>query len=182
MLFLGARNPARRDARGDLVPLAQQDRGLWNRTWLEYGFRHFRASIGGPLLTPYHVEAAIASLHAAVPSYAATNWTRILAEYDRLMVLAPSPVVRLNRAVAVGKVHGAAAGLEALDGLDDDKALDDYFLLGAVRAQLHWERGELVPAIAALERTLTQPCTDPERRLLERRLAALRRGEPAPPW
>ncbi len=182
MLFLGARYPARTDPHGDVVPLAHQDRTQWNRTWISYGFRHFQLSIGGGELTSYHCEAAIASLHTAAATYADTNWVRILAEYDRLLVLAPSPIVRLNRAVAVGKVHGAEAGLAALAGLADDKALDDYFLLGAVTAQLHWERGDLAAAIAALQQALTQPCSDPERRLLERRLAACQRGEATPPW
>ncbi len=182
MLFLGARSPARCDENGDLVPLAAQDRSRWNRVWIEHGFRAFRDSIGGSTITAFHVEAAIASLHAAAPSYAATNWQRILQEYDRLLALLPSPVVRLNRAVAVGKVHGPHAGLLALAGLDDEAALDEYFLLGAVKAQLHWELGELPAAIAALERALTQPCTEPERRLLERRLAACRRGDAPAPW
>ena len=182
MLLLGARSPARADADGELVPLAQQDRSLWQRTWIEYGFRHFRSSIGGRELTPYHCEAAIASLHAAAPSYAQTDWRRILEEYDRLLALAPSPVVRLNRAVAFGKVHGPDAGLQALAGLDGDGALDDYFLLGAVQAHLQWARGDHAAAAAALQRALAQPCSDPERRLLERRLAACRRGECAPAW
>ncbi len=182
MLFLGARMPARVDASGDLVPLAQQDRSHWNRTWLAYGFEHFRHSIGGERLTAYHCEAAIASVHAAATTYADTDWPRILREYDRLLQIGPSPVVRLNRAVAVGKVHGAAAGLQALAGLAGDKALDDYFLLGAVTAQLHWELGACAAAAAELRAALQQPCSEPERRLLERRLAACERGEPAPPW
>ena len=182
MLFLGARTPARRDATGDLVPLAAQDRTQWRRSWLACGFDHFQRSIGGAAMTPYHIEAAIASLHAAAPDYAATDWRRIRREYDRLQELAPSPIVRLNRAVAVGKVEGPEAGLRALAGLDEDKALDDYFLLGAVRAQLHWERGDFAAAAQALEHALTQPCSDPERRLLERRLAACRRHDPPPPW
>ncbi len=182
MLLLGARLPARTDAAGDLVPLAQQDRRQWDRTWLQCGFHHFRASIGGDELSAYHCEAAIASVHAAAAAYADTDWQRILAEYDRLLALQPSPIVRLNRAVAVGKVHGAAAGLAALDGLAGDKLLDDYFLLGAVTAQLHWERGDHAHAIVALEGALQQPCSEPERRWLERRLLACRHGEAAPPW
>jgi RNA polymerase sigma-70 factor (ECF subfamily) len=182
MLLLGARMPARTDANGDLVPLAQQDRGRWQRTWIVCGFEHFRLSIGGDRLTAYHCEAAIASVHAAAPSYAATDWPRIVREYDRLLQLAPSPVVRLNRAVAVGKVDGPDAGLRALAGLENDRALDDYFLLGAVTAQLHWERGDHDAAITALQQAIAQPCSAPERRLLARRLAACHRREPVPPW
>jgi RNA polymerase sigma-70 factor (ECF subfamily) len=182
LLFIGARTAARVDAAGDLVPLAQQDRSKWNGAWIACGFHHLRASLAGDALTPFHCEAAIASLHAVATSYASTDWTRILAEYDRLLDLAPSPIVRLNRAVAVGKVHGAGAGLAALADLDDDEALADYFLLGAVRAQLHWERSDFAAAAVALQQALAQPCTAPERRLLERRLAACRVGEAPPPW
>lgn len=182
MLLLGARIPARTDAHGDLVPLAQQDRSRWDAAWRSCGFHQLRLSIGGERQTAYHCEARIASLHAIAATYADTDWHAILAEYDRLQQLAPSPIVRLNRAVAVGKVHGAAAGLAALAGLADDEALDDYFLLGAVTAHLHWDRGDHAAAAAALARALAQPCSDPERRLLERRLAACRAREPAPPW
>ncbi|MCB9876745.1 MAG: sigma-70 family RNA polymerase sigma factor [Planctomycetes bacterium] len=182
LLLLGARAPARTDRHGELLTLAQQDRSRWDRRWLACGFAHLRASLGGPTLTAYHCEARIASLHAIAETFADTDWQAILTEYDRLLQLAPSPVVRLNRAVAVGKVHGAAAGLRALDGLDDDPALDDYFLLGAVTAQLHWERGDHAAAAKALERALQQPSTEPERRLLERRLAACRRGDAPQPW
>ncbi len=182
MLLLGARIPARTDEDGELVPLAQQDRSRWERRWLAAGFDQLRRSIGGARLTEFHCEARIASLHAIAATYADTDWQAILTEYDRLLRIAPSPVVRLNRAVAVGKVHGAKAGLGALAGLDEDPALDDYFLLGAVTAHLAWDRGDHAAAAAALERALQQPCSEPERRLLERRLAACRAGEPAPPW
>ena len=182
MLLLGARIPARTDGSGDLLTLAAQDRSRWDRAWLYCGMHHFRLSIGGDVLTPYHCEAAIASLHATAPTYADTNWRRILEEYDRLQALSPTPIVRLNRAVAVGKVHGAAAGLEELRALQDDKALDDYFLLAATTAQMHWVLGDHLGAQQCLERAAAQPCSDPERRLLQQRLLACRRGEPAPPW
>lgn len=182
MLLLGARIPARIDANGDLIPLAQQDRTRWDRRWLACGFQHFKLSIGGPELTAYHCEAAIASNHAIAKTYADTDWQVILKEYDRLLRIAKSPIVRLNRAVAVGKVHGASAGLRELAGLQHDKALDDYFLLGAVTAQLHWQRGDFPSAVRALEQALTQPCSQPERRLLEQRLRACRNQEAPASW
>ena len=182
MLLLGARIPARLDATGEIVTLADQDRAHWDRDWLRLGFHHFARSIAGDELTAYHVEAAIASLHAAAPTFAATDWPRILGEYDRLLAIAPSPVVRLNRAVALAKVHGPAAGLADLAPLADDRALRDYGLLAATRAQLHWAAGNHDAAIADLEQALAQPCTQPEQRLLQRRLAACRRGDPPPAW
>jgi RNA polymerase sigma-70 factor (ECF subfamily) len=182
MLLLGARLPARTDAAGELLTLAEQDRSRWDRAWLGCGFHHFHASIAGDELTPFHCEAAIASLHAAAPTYAATDWPRILAEYDRLQALAPSPIVALNRAVALAKVDGVDAGLAELDGLRSDRTLADYFLLAATSAQLHWVRGDHARAAAELERALLLPSSDPEQRLLRRRLDACRRGEPAPAW
>lgn len=182
LLLQGARSPARCDADGDLVPLAQQDRRRWDRRWLTAGFHHFQRSIGGPVRTTYHVEAAIASVHASAPTYADTDWARILAHYDDLVALAPSGVVQLNRAVAVAKVHGAKAGLRALAELGGDRSLADYALLHAVTAQLHWERGDHAAAVAALRSALGSTMSDPERRLLTRRLAACERGEAVGPW
>tara|TARA_R110002072_G_scaffold4174_1_gene29326 strand:- start:68 stop:1354 length:1287 start_codon:yes stop_codon:yes gene_type:complete len=182
LLMLGSRIPARTNDRGDLITLAQQDRSKWDRRWIACGFHHFKLSISGREMTAYHCEAAIASHHAIATTYADTDWQNILDEYDRLLTIAPSPIVRLNRAVAVGKVHGASAGLQELKHLEHDQALHDYFLLGAVTAQLHWERGDHAPAVTALEHALSQPCSDPERRLLEQRLQACRNQEPPPPW
>lgn len=182
MLLLGARIPARTDAAGDLIPLAQQDRALWDRRWLTCGFHHFKLSISGLELTAYHCEAAIASNHAIAKTYADTDWQVILNEYDRLLTIAPSPVVQLNRAVAVGKVHGAKAGLQALEGLEHNQSLNDYFLLGAVTAQLHWQRGDYANATQALLRALNQPCSAPERRLLQQRLTACQNQQPPTPW
>jgi predicted RNA polymerase sigma factor len=182
MLLLGARLPARTDDAGELLTLAEQDRSRWDRSWLQCGFHHFRKSIAGERLTPYHCEAAIASVHAAAADYARTAWPRVLGEYDRLLQLGDSPVVRLNRAVAVAKVQGPAAGLAALDDLRHEQALDDYFLLPATAAYLHWQLGEHAVAAELFGRALLLPSSEPEQRLLRRRLAACRGGEPAPAW
>jgi len=182
MLLLGARLPARIDSSGEILTLVQQDRAKWDRDWLEAGFRHFQSSIAGSELTPYHIEAAIVAVHARAASYEETDWRAILAEYDRLLVLFATPIVQLNRAVALAKVAGAAAGLQALAPLRDDRSLAEYFLLPATEAQLHWELGDRVAAAAALQAALAMPCSDPEQRLLRRRLDACQRGEPAPLW
>ena len=182
MLLLGARLPARTDAAGELLTLREQDRALWDKDWLRGGFWHLQRSIGGAAMTAYHCEAAIASLHAAAADYAVTDWRRILAEYDRLLAIAPSPVVRLNRVVAVAKLHGVAAALPELAALQREAALQGFLLLPATAAQLHWELGEHDEAAVQLERALELPGSEPERRLLQRRLAACRRGERPPAW
>lgn len=182
MLLLGARLPSRTDAAGELLTLREQDRSRWDQDWLRCGFWHFQRSIGGDELTVYHCEAAIASLHAAAPDFASTNWRRVLEEYDRLLALAPSPVVRLNRVVALAKVHGARAALQELAALRSEPALAEYVLLPATAAQLCWELGDHAAAAAELERALQLPCSAPEQRLLARRLEACRRGERPPAW
>ena len=182
MLFLGARLPARTDAAGELLTLAEQDRGRWDRTWLGCALHHFAASIGGDVLTAWHAEAAIASIHAAAGSYEQTDWRAVLREYDRLLALAPSPVVQLNRAIALAKVHGAEAGLAELRALQRDERLDEYFLLPASIAQLCWQLGRHDEAAQQLEVASALPCTEPELRVLRRRLDACRRREPPPKW
>lgn len=182
MLMQGARLPARVDAAGELLTLAEQDRSRWDRQWLAAGFHHFRASIGGEELTAFHCEAAIASLHAAAPDYASTDWRRIREEYDRLHALAPSPIVELNRAVAIAKLDGPSAGLAVLAPLQRDRSLGDYFLLAATTAHLHWANGDHAAAVRELERALAMPSSEPERRLLQRRLEACRRGDVPPAW
>jgi RNA polymerase sigma-70 factor (ECF subfamily) len=180
--FLGARLPARVDEAGDVLTLAQQDRALWDRRWIAAGFAHFSMSIAGPELTALHAEARIASLHAIAPDAPSTDWPAIRREYDRLLTLRDDPVVRLNRAVAVAKTDGPAAGLAALDELGDDGPLAAYSLRLATRAQFCWLLGRHADAEHALVGALALPSSAPERRLLERRLAAVRRGEAAPAW
>ncbi|MEQ1631513.1 MAG: sigma-70 family RNA polymerase sigma factor [Planctomycetota bacterium] len=182
MLLLGSRLPARTDDAGDLLTLAEQDRSKWDRQWLGCGFHHFRLSLGGERMTAYHVEAAIASIHAAAKDYASTDWVRVLAEYDRLLAIAESPVVRLNRAIAVAKVHGPEGGLAEIAWLQREVALADYFLLPAVAAHFCWLLGRCDEAERQLVRAIALPCSEPERRLLQRRLDACRRGDGPPAW
>jgi RNA polymerase sigma-70 factor (ECF subfamily) len=182
MLLSGARLPARVDALGDLLTLAEQDRSRWDRRWIAHGFEHFRRSIGGERLTPWHVEARIASLHAVAPDYASTDWRAILAAYDQLVALADTPIVRLNRTVALAKVAGPRAGLAELATLDGAPELGRYGLVPAVAAHLHWQLGEHDAALERFQRALTLTCTGPETRLLARRRDACREHAPAPRW
>lgn len=183
MLLQGARLPARVDTAGELITLAQQRRDLWNADWIGAGFAHFAKSIGGERVTAYHIEAAIASMHASAASYAETDWPAIVTQYDQLLALNADPVAELNRAVAVAKAEGPAAGLACLDAMRADAApLENYLLRHATRALLCWELGDRERALRAFAAALRLPCSDPERRLLERRVEACRSGEAPPAW
>jgi RNA polymerase sigma-70 factor (ECF subfamily) len=168
-----ARLPARIDVRGELVLLEDQDRALWDQSLVALGFAHLERSAEGLDLTPYHVQAAIAALHARAETPEATRWPEILSLYDQLVSLNPSPVVRLNRAVALSRVAGAAAALDAIAPLEHEPALAQYFLLHCVKARLLSQLGDARGAAAAYRAALERPCSDPERRFLER---ALREG------
>lgn len=167
--FLAARTPARLDAHGALVTLARQDRSLWDPRLLARGWASFERSIEGDARSAYHVEAAIASLHAIAPAYAATDWRAVRAQYDVLAALQPSAIVALNRAVAVAKCDGAAAGLADLERLRGELA--SYHLLHATRGLLLWSLERHAEAAKCFESALALPCSAPERRLLESRLA-----------
>jgi RNA polymerase sigma-70 factor, ECF subfamily len=167
--FQAARMPARVDGAGDMVLLDQQDRELWDPHLTALGFAHFERSAAGPAMTVYHVQAAIAAVHAG--GHPTTPWDAVLALYDDLLVLNPSPVVALNRAVALSKVAGPARALEAIAALESDTALANYYLLPAVKGRLLAEMGDRVPAAAAFRAALERPCSEPERRWLMRRLA-----------
>jgi RNA polymerase sigma-70 factor (ECF subfamily) len=176
--FQGARIPARTNAAGELFTLAEQDRTLWDKAWLARGWAYFERSIAGDELGAYHLEAAIASCHAAAPSYDATDWSAILGHYDRLRALAPSPIVSLNRAVALAKVRGPEEGLRALEELEHDPALANYPLLAATRGLFAWSRGDSHAAARTFETAAAQTSNSAERRLLEKRMNAARAGEP----
>jgi RNA polymerase sigma-70 factor (ECF subfamily) len=178
MCLLAARLPARVDAVGELSTLARQDRALWDRNFLALGMAHFERAIEGDELTVYHCEAAIAACHAAAPRYADTDWRTVLARYDQLLALNDTPIVRLNRAVAMAKVHGAGRALRELDTLEAEPALAEYYLLPATRGLLLWTLGRHADAAAAFRRAVARPCSEPERHFIEKRVAACEAGEP----
>ena len=170
LAFQAARLSSRIDASGEVVLLDDQDRSLWNRRLIALGFAHLDRSAAGDTMTAYHVEAAIAAAHAGAGRPADTPWPVILRLYDDLQQINPSPLVALNRVVALWKVGGAAAALAELSGLPGGAALDGYYLLDAVRGRLLAETGDAAGARCAYERALERPCSEPERRLLRRRL------------
>jgi len=166
MALLAARSPARVDQAGDLVLLEAQNREQWDQQLIALGFHHFDKSIGGAEVSEFHVQAAIAATHARAGDAQSVDWPAILALYDQLLAINASPVVALNRAVAVAKVHGAAAALAAIETLQ----IPGYYLFLAMRGHLLLELGRGREAANCFRAALECPCSEPERRFLRRAL------------
>ena len=173
MLLHESRRAARTDAAGDLVLLPDQDRGLWNRAQIADAVRLVEGALATRRFGPYTLQAAIAAVHAEAPSAEATDWPQIVALYDELLRLDPSPVVELNRAVAVAMRDGPEAGLALVDGILGRGDLRDYHLAHAARADLCRRLGRIAEAREAYRQALARVTQSPERRFLERRLADL---------
>jgi RNA polymerase sigma-70 factor, ECF subfamily len=173
MLLQESRRNARTSSSGDLVLLQDQDRTRWDAAQIAEGQALVVRAMGSPRAGSYCVQAAIAAVHATAPDVGSTDWPRIVRLYDVLIELELSPVVALNRAVAVSMRDGPAAGLTLIDALLADGALADYHLAHAARADLCRQLGLLPAARAAYRRALELARQIPERRFLERRLAEL---------
>jgi RNA polymerase sigma-70 factor, ECF subfamily len=171
MALQAARLPARVAASGDLILLDDQDRSRWDERLIALGFQHFDSAIGGDEVSEYHVQAAIAATHARAQGPLSVDWPLILELYDQLLSLNPSPVVALNRAVAIAKVRGAAEALAAIEPIEHDPKLRHYHLLLAVRGQLLVDVGRASEGAECFRAALECACSEPERRLLVRRLA-----------
>ncbi|WP_287366392.1 RNA polymerase sigma factor [Thauera sp.] len=173
MLLQESRRETRTTAEGDLVLLDTQDRSRWNRALIAEGTALVERALVSGRAGPYALQAAIAAVHAEAPTAAATDWAQIVALYDLLLRLDPSPVVELNRAVAIAMHDGPAAGLAAVDAILARGHLADYHLAHAARADLCRRMGRTGEAMAAYQRALELVRQAPERRFLERRLAEL---------
>jgi len=160
--FQAARFPARQDPSGDLLLLSEQDRRSWDSALIGQGARHMECAAAGDNLTTFHLEAGIAAHHAVAPSFEETDWGAILGFYDKLVRLAGTPIIALNRSVAVAMIDGPAAGLAAIDGIVDHPALARYYLL---------------PATRCFEDALRMTKSEPVRRHLQQRIAALTAAE-----
>jgi RNA polymerase sigma-70 factor (ECF subfamily) len=181
MCLHAARLPARLDAHGDLTSLLDQDRSRWDVALIDRGRALLERASPGTVATQYHLEAAIAAVHAASPSVACTNWDAIVELYDRLMALAPSPVVALNRAVAVAQRDGPDAGLLAIRTIPDADRLRRYPFYPAAIGELELRRGDLASAARAFAAAVGLARNPLERRFLERRLrTAETTSHPAP--
>ena len=164
MLLIAARRPARTTVDGEFVGLADQDRSRWDRTLITEGQQIVARLVRRNQPGPYQLQASINAVHSAATSVAATDWSAILGLYDQLMMLAPTPVVALNRAVAVAEVSGPAEALSLVDELD----LDRYYLSHAIRADLLRRLGRLPEAADAYGRAAAMTDNAAEQRFLGR--------------
>ena len=173
MYLQAARLPARVNDAADLLRLADQDRSRWDRGLIHGGLRHLDRAASGDTLTMYHLEAGIAACHAVAPRYEDTDWSRIVELYDALVLLKPTPIVALNRAIAVSRLHGPRVGLAAVDVIAGDPVLARYYLLPATLAELAKECGDTERAAECFRAAMACECSEPQRRFLERRLNEL---------
>jgi RNA polymerase sigma-70 factor, ECF subfamily len=175
MLLHESRRAARTSPAGDLILLDEQDRSRWNRDQIAEGLALVERALSSRRFGSYTLQAAIAAVHAEAPSAAATDWAQIVALYDVLSRAQPSPVVELNRAVAVAMRDGPSAGLALVDAILARGDLADYHLAHSAHAELCRRLGRSAEARASYERALGLTRQDPERRFLERRLAELKK-------
>jgi RNA polymerase sigma factor (sigma-70 family) len=173
MLLTDARRPARTRPDGALVPLAEQDRALWNRGYISEGVSLVTDALARSAPGPYQLQAAIAAVHAEATRAEDTDWRQILALYAVLERIAPNPMITLNHAVAVAMVHGPQAGLELLATLDGDDRIATSHRLDAVRAHLHELAGDHAAAHAGYRAAARRTTSLPEQRYLEGRAARL---------
>jgi RNA polymerase sigma factor (sigma-70 family) len=170
MLLTAARFPSRLDEHGALLRLDDQDRRKWNHDLIHRGLMELVAAADGTEVSEYHLQAGIAAIHCTAPDYASTDWARILTHYDELNRIKPSPVVALNRAVAVANLHGPQAGLDAIAKIPDRERLETHYLLHAVAGELHWRLKNHRAAAESYRSALRLAQVGPEQNYLTRML------------
>lgn len=176
MLLQRSRDKARQDAEGNLITLENQDRSLWDRASIDSGFRWLEAALALTPTGPYTLQASIAAVHADADTPGETDWARIVRLYNALYQQQPSPVIALNRAVAVAMRDSPAVGLEMLEALMGQRAMAGYHLFHAARADLQRRSGHTEDARQSYQRALALVSQGPERRFLEHRLAELKKS------
>ena len=171
MLLNAARLPARTDDAGNLLRLHEQSRSLWDASLIQRGIHHLGLAAAGEVLSEYHLEAGIAACHTTAVDDASTNWPRILSLYDQLIALNPSPIAAMNRAVAVARVRGAQAGLDALASITNRSSLESYHLYHAIRGSLAAELGHIAEALTHFRQAGNLAALPAERDFIARRIA-----------
>jgi RNA polymerase sigma-70 factor (ECF subfamily) len=177
MLLHESRRLTRATPNGDLVLLEHQDRSRWNRAQIREGVQLVEQALSGEQIGPYALQAAIAATHATAPTFADTDWNQIVELYDALLRAAPSPIVELNRAVAVAMQAGPAEALTLIEAILERGNLTEYHLAHAIQADLYRQLGNLDSARRAYQRALKLAQQEPERRFIEQRLAELSEKE-----
>jgi RNA polymerase sigma factor (sigma-70 family) len=177
MLLNAARNATRMDSQGNLLRLQEQDRTRWDKSMIARGMFHFAQSATGNELSEYHLQAGIAACHCAAKDYESTDWQKILSLYDRLIEFDQSPVVALNRAVAIANIRGPKAGLEAVRDVRDLRKLSSYYLLYAVLGEFEMQSGNLRTAAEQFRRSFELAETKSERAFLLKRLQRCADGQ-----
>ena len=173
MLLNGARLPARLDSEGNILRLEEQNRTHWDQSMIARGLYHLMQSTAADHVSDYHLQAAIAACHCAAKDYGSTDWRRILSLYDRLVEMDDSPIVSLNRAVAVANVHGARAGLEAVQAIGDLKQLNGYHLLYAVLGEFEADLNHRETALQYFRKALELTTLKSEQLFLTKRIQQL---------
>jgi RNA polymerase sigma factor (sigma-70 family) len=170
MLLDGARLPARVDAEGNILRLKEQNRSLWNRKMIEHGMLHLGLAAAGNELTEYHIQAGIAACHDAAADYKSTDWQKILTLYDHWIGISDSPVIALNRAVAVANVNGPKAGLAAMEPIQKNGYLDSYYLFFAVLGEFEYRQDHFDIASGHFRKAIELTDLQTEKVFLEKRL------------
>jgi len=170
MLLNAARLPARTDSEGNILRLNEQDRSTWNQAMIARGMMHLSKSAAGNELSAYHLQAGIAACHCAARDYESTDWRKILSLYDQLLEIDDSPVVALNRAVAVANVHGPKAGIEAVEAIQNGSQLNSYYLLYAVLGEFEKQLNNFQAAIDNFRKALELTELTSEQLFLSKRL------------
>jgi RNA polymerase sigma-70 factor (ECF subfamily) len=174
MLLQESRRAARTSPTGELILLENQDRSLWNREQIAEGVALLERALKSRRFGPYTLQAAIAAVHAEAESVAVTDWRQIVALYDRLLQIQPSPVVRLNRAVAIAMCDGPEAGLTHIDAVLSQGELANYYLAHSVRADMYRRLGRTSEARSSYEKALALTQQEPERQFLQERIRQLK--------
>jgi len=174
MLLQESRRAARTSATGEMILLENQDRALWNRTQIAEGVALVEKALGSRRFGPYTLQAAIAAVHAEAESTATTDWRQIVALYNQLVRIQPSPVVHLNRAVAIAMRDGPEAGLAHIDALSEQGELANYYLAHSARADMYRRLGRTAEARSSYEKALALTQQEPERQFLQERIRQLK--------
>jgi len=179
MLLDAARLPARSDAEGNILRLKEQDRSKWNRQLIARGIAHLGRAAQGAELSEYHMQAGISACHSLATDYQSTDWGRILSVYDHWVTISRSPVVALNRAVALAYVNGPAAGIDAIEGIIARGELNSYYLLYAVRGEFEAQLHNFDAAADQFQKALQLTDLKSERKFLSKRIRSLHQLEPS---